>query len=66
MSEGAPCPRVKAWVAVNPWTLWVAFLGFFGLMLGRASFSFYFFLLKKARWRYRWTRLSRSPLRHSA
>lgn len=26
-------PEVKAWVAVNPWTLWVAFIGFFGLML---------------------------------
>jgi fatty acid desaturase len=26
-------PEVKAWVAVNPWTTWVAFLGFFGLML---------------------------------
>jgi hypothetical protein len=47
MSEGAPCPRVKAWVTVNPWTLWLAFAGFFGLMLGRASFSFYLFLLTK-------------------
>ena len=26
-------PEVKSWVGANPWTLWVAFVGFFGFML---------------------------------